>query len=138
MLTESEINDLVAAAEEAREQAYVPYSGFAVGAAVRAEDGSISTGCNVENASYGLTICAERNAVFQGVARGARRFTAVAVVTANGVSPCGACRQVLAEFGADMLVIIAGEAGTQHRYRLDELLPAAFLPAQLPEPPRPT
>ena len=104
MLTEFEIEAMIAAATAVRERGYVPYSGFAVGAALRAEDGALFTGCNVENASYGLTICAERNAVFQAVAAGARRFDAVAVVTGNGASPCGACRQVLAEFGPRMTV----------------------------------
>jgi cytidine deaminase len=135
MLTESEIQAMVTAAEAVREHAYVPYSGFAVGAALRAEDGTLFAGCNVENASYGLTICAERNAVFQAVAAGARTFDAVAVVTGNGVSPCGACRQVLAEFGPQMTVILANTSGVRRIFTLDQLLPAAFLPSQLPDSP---
>ncbi len=135
MLTESEIEAMLAAATAVRERAYVPYSGFAVGAALRAEDGKLFTGCNVENASYGLTICAERNAVFQAIAAGARSFDAVAVVTGNGVSPCGACRQVLAEFGPHMTVIMASTSGDRRIFTLDQLLPAAFLPAQLSESP---
>jgi cytidine deaminase len=131
-LPEDVLRELITAATEARAAAYVPYSHFAVGAALCAEDGTIFAGCNVENASYGLTICAERNAVFAAVARGARRFTAVAVVTSNGATPCGACRQVLAEFGPHMLVIVADAAGCRHIYELSELLPAAFLPDQLP------
>lgn len=136
MLTESEIEAMVATATAVRERAYVPYSGFAVGAALRAEDGTLFAGCNVENASYGLTICAERNAVFQAVAAGARRFDVIVVVTGNGVSPCGACRQVLAEFGAHMTVILANTSGARRIYTLDQLLPAAFLPSQLPDTPR--
>jgi cytidine deaminase len=135
MLTKLELDSLVAAASDARTRASVPYSGFAVGAALRAEDGTVYTGCNVENASYGLTVCAERNAVFHAVAQGARRFDVVAIVTSNGVSPCGACRQVLAEFGPHMTVILASPGGEPRLYTLDQLLPAAFLPDQLPEPP---
>lgn len=132
MLAEKQIRRLVAAATSARDRAYVPYSHFAVGAALLASDGTVYTGCNVENASYGLTVCAERNAVFQAVASGAREFTAVAVVTANGVTPCGACRQVLAEFSPEMTVIVADLAGNRRVYALSELLPDAFGPAQLP------
>jgi cytidine deaminase len=138
MLTESEMEAMLAAATAVRQRAYVPYSGFAVGAALRAEDGTIFTGCNVENASYGLTICAERNAVFQAVAAGAQRFEAIAVVTSNGVSPCGACRQVLAEFSPHMTVILGSTSGERHVFTLDQLLPAAFLPSQLPEGPQRT
>ena len=114
-------------------EAYVPYSHFAVGAALQAEDGTIYTGCNVENASYGLTICAERNALFQAVAQGKRAFSAIAIVTENGVTPCGACRQVLAEFSPHMMIVVADPDGRRGLYNLDELLPAAFLPAQLPD-----
>jgi cytidine deaminase len=132
-LSHSEVDLLLARAAEARKTAYVPYSRFPVGAALRSEDGTIYTGCNVENASYGLTICAERNAVAHAVAEGARRFDAVAVVTENGVTPCGMCRQVLAEFGPTMTVIVADAAGNQHVYNMADLLPAAFTPAQLEE-----
>lgn len=127
------IGQLVAEAAAARLRAYAPYSHFAVGAALLAPDGTIYTGCNVENASYGLAICAERNAVAHAVASGARTFEAVAVVTENGVTPCGACRQVLAEFGPKMAVIVADTAGNQRHYRLNELLPDAFGPEQLAE-----
>ena len=130
-LTSSEQDELLHLAALARQSAYVPYSHFAVGAAVRAEDGRIFTGCNVENASYGLTICAERNAVAHAVAEGARRFDAIAVVTENGVTPCGACRQVLAEFGPQMKVIVADAHGDRRIYTLRELLPDAFTPDQL-------
>lgn len=122
---------MVAAAAAARERAYAPYSHFAVGAALRAADGAIYVGCNVENASYGLTICAERNAVAHAVASGARDLVALAVVTENGVTPCGACRQVLVEFGPEMTVIVADTRGNCRVYRLGELLPDAFGPEQL-------
>ena len=130
-LSTEEIDRLVALAAEARKAAYVPYSHFPVGAALRGEDGAVFTGCNVENASYGLTICAERNAVAHAVAKGAQRFDTIAVVTENGVTPCGMCRQVLAEFGPAMTVIVADVAGNKRLYNLAELLPAAFTPAQL-------
>jgi cytidine deaminase len=130
-LTSQETDHLFDLAAKAREAAYVPYSHFAVGAALRAEDGRIYTGCNVENASYGLTMCAERNAVAHAVAEGARRFDAVAVVTENGVTPCGACRQVLAEFGPEMTVVVSDTAGNRIVYSIADLLPAAFTPAHL-------
>ncbi len=98
--------ELVDAAMTAREQAYAPYSKFLVGAALLTEDGQIVTGCNVENASFGMTICAERNAVFAAVARGHRRFQAIALATVGGATPCGACRQVLAEFCDDLPILI--------------------------------
>jgi len=127
-----ELQELIAAAVGVRARAYAPYSHFAVGAALRAADGAIYVGCNVENASYGLTICAERNAAAHAVASGARVFTAIAVVTENGVTPCGACRQVLAEFGPEMAVIVADARGEHRIYTLRQLLPDAFGPEQLP------
>lgn len=132
-LTEAESAALISAATAVRDNAYVPYSGFAVGAALQAANGTIYLGANVENASYGLTICAERNAVAHAVACGANDFVAIAVVTENGVTPCGACRQVLAEFAPALLVIVADTAGNQKRYRLNELLPDAFGPEHLAE-----
>jgi cytidine deaminase len=132
-LSNAEVERLVALAAEVRKAAYVPYSHFPVGAALRAEDGTVYTGCNVENASFGLTVCAERNAVAHAVAEGARRFDAIAVVTENGVTPCGMCRQVLAEFGPTMTVIVADAAGNRRSYNMTELLPAAFTPTQLEE-----
>ena len=97
---------LLTAAMGARRQAYAPYSKFLVGAALLTEDGQIISGCNVENASYGLTICAERNAVFTAVAQGHRKFQAIALATVGGATPCGACRQVLAEFCDDLPILI--------------------------------
>jgi len=122
---------LIAKAMEAREKAHVPYSHFAVGAALLARSGRIYTGCNVENASYGLSICAERTAVFKAVSEGERDFEAIAVVTEKGVTPCGACRQVLLEFGEDIQVIVANGAGEYRVFTLQELLPQAFTPKHL-------
>ena len=116
---------LVAKAWHARERAYAPYSQFAVGAALLSADGRVFTGCNVENLSYGLTICAERVALASAIAAGARKFTRIAVVadTKVPISPCGACRQVLAEFAPDLLVISANFHGKTAEWRLSELLP---------------
>lgn len=117
---------LIAKAMEVRKKAHAPYSRFAVGAALLGKSGRVYTGCNVENASYGLSVCAERTAVFKAVSEGERDFEAIAVVTENGVTPCGACRQVLMEFGEDIQVIVADEAGEYRVFALRELLPEAF------------
>lgn len=119
--------ELLEQARAAREKAYAPYSKFAVGAALLTSTGRVFTGCNVENLSYGLTICAERNAVFAAVAAGERRFTKIAIVSDSKtpVSPCGACRQVLAEFGLELEVCSANLQGKRFGARLDELLPRA-------------
>jgi cytidine deaminase len=124
---------LVRAAEAARRHAHAPYSRYHVGAAVETEDGVIYAGCNVENASYGLTICAERAAVCAAVAAGARKIRKVVVVTDSDPpgAPCGACRQVLAEFGLDMEVTAIGPAGRM-QWTLRDLLPAAFTSEALP------
>ncbi len=111
---------------DAREKAYAPYSGFRVGAALLTRSGRVFTGANVENASYGLSVCAERVAAFKAVAEGEREFEAIAVATGNGVLPCGACRQVLNEFGPDMRVIVADAEGNMRTYRLSDLLPGGF------------
>jgi len=123
--------ELVALAREARDKAYAPYSGFAVGAALRAKSGRIYSGCNVENASYGLTVCAERVAIFKAVSAGERKFEALAVVTEPQASPCGACRQVLAEFGLDIQVIIADLGKGRKVYTVGDLLPLAYTPESL-------
>ena len=122
------MNNLVGAATEARERAFAPYSEFRVGAALLAEDGTVFTGCNVESASYGLTICAERVALVKGISEGRTRFTAVAVVadTERLTPPCGACRQFLWEFAPDATVILANLAGLTAHYSMRELLPHGF------------
>ena len=119
--------ELLNAALEARLKAYAPYSKFLVGTAVRAESGKIYTGCNIENASYGLTVCAERNALFSAVGAGERKFTALCVVgdTEEPISPCGACRQVMAEFKVPC-IILANLKGDVKEYTLEELLPYGF------------
>jgi len=119
---------LIDAALKARQQAYAPYSKFPVGAAVLTEEGQVFIGCNVENASFGLTNCAERAAVFAAVAAGHRQFAALAVATEGGYSPCGACRQVLAEFSDDLpiLIIDARSEGRVEEVSLTELLPRRF------------
>ena len=131
----AEYQQLMREAHEARARAYAPYSGFAVGAAVLASSGKIYAGCNVENRSYGLTICAERVALFKAVAAGERRFVAVAVVTDGPevVAPCGACRQTLAEFGLEIVVIASTLTGQQAVFTLQELLPHPFVPPEATE-----
>ena len=122
---------LVSLAAKARERAHAPYSNIAVGAALLAKSGRVYTGSNVENASYGLTVCAERVAVFKAVSEGEREFEAIAVVTEKGITPCGACRQVLIEFGGDLQVIVADTAGHQRVFALTDLLPEGFTPDHL-------
>jgi len=125
-------DSLIAAARAAQVRAYAPYSKFRVGAALEAADGSVFLGCNVENASYGLTICAERAAICAAVSAGALRFRRAVVVSDVDppAAPCGACRQVLAEFGLDLPIDGVGLTRTV-RWQLSELLPAAFGPEQL-------
>ncbi|HEX6037862.1 MAG TPA: cytidine deaminase [Longimicrobium sp.] len=129
--------DLLDSARQARQHAYAPYSRFSVGAALLAADGRIFTGCNVENASYGLTNCAERVAIGKAVSEGAREFVAIAVTgpeDAVAAAPCGACRQVLSEFGPDLPVIMPSEAETGYVVEtIGGLLPGAFGPARLAE-----
>jgi cytidine deaminase len=126
------IDRLIEAASTVRQQAHAPYSGFAVGAAVLDGKGRVHIGCNVENASYGLSVCAERHAIAAAVAAGTEQIQALAVVTATNPpsSPCGACRQVLAEFG-DFTVILANPAGARVATTVSELLPDAFTPESL-------
>ena len=125
---------LVSAALHARGHAYAPYSRYAVGAALLTSDGEIYTGANVENAVYPLGLCAERVAVFKAVSEGHRKFKAIVVATENGGAPCGACRQVLAEFGLDLAVFVIDAQGTTVlETTLQALLPAPFGPDDLPE-----
>ena len=126
--------DLIRVASLARERAYAPYSKYKVGAAIRTKRNKIHTGANVENASYGLTVCAERCAAFAAVAAGeTKAWDAVAIVTGGDVlpSPCGACRQVLHEFSPDLRVILATTSGQRKATTLAELLPDAFGPERL-------
>src|ERR1700754_3229357 len=117
---------LVAQAIAARQLAYAPYSNYLVGAAVLAEDGTVILGCNVENASYPATICAERVALTAAIAQGKRTFTAIAVATRDGGSPCGICRQVMAELGLEMTVYITDEQGNFRTTKVRALLPVSF------------
>jgi cytidine deaminase len=127
------IEQLIPAAEAARDNAYAPYSRYQVGAALVTADGRIFSGCNVENASFGLSLCAERNAVAAAVAAGAREFRALAVVTDSSppAAPCGACRQVLSEFGS-FPVLLVNSAGERHATTVAELQPRPFRGDALP------
>lgn len=132
--SKADLKKLAAAAKKARKNAHAPYSGFKVGAALLAKDGTIFTGGNVENASYGGTVCAERVAVFKAVSEGSVKFTDICVFT-DGKEPwppCGFCRQVLAEFcGPELRVHLANDKGVRRTLTLGELLPEAFTPAHL-------
>ncbi|SRR6266540_6642803 len=131
-LTNKERQSLIDLANEARKKAYAPYSKYKVGAALRTKNGNIYTGVNVENAAYPQTMCAERVAIFKAVSEGEKEFEALSVVTDNGGSPCGGCRQVLAEFGLDTIVLIANREGRLVKeMTVKELLPEAFTPEQL-------
>jgi cytidine deaminase len=134
-MTDATITDtaLFERARDAAKNAYAPYSHFPVGAALVADDGRVFTGCNVENASYGLGRCAEQTAIQKMVSEGARRFTHIAVYTESSPpsSPCGACRQVLYEFGPDARVTIGNDKGETKAYTVRELLPGAFGPEHL-------
>lgn len=132
VLNEQEAQTLVELANQARRRAYVPYSNYPVGAALRAKSGRVFTGVNVENAAYPATMCAERIAIFKAVSEGERDFDAIAVVTPNGGSPCGGCRQVMAEFGLDTIVLIGdGEGRLLQQTTVRDLLPGAFTPDHL-------
>lgn len=128
MSSEVSNTDLIAAAAEARERAHVPFSHFQVGAALETVTGEIIKGCNIENASYGLTLCAERVAIFKAVSDGQREFSALAVVvdTDELTPPCGACRQIIWEFCGDIPVTMANLKGRVETMRMSELLPKAF------------
>lgn len=134
MLEAEAAERLTAAARRARERAYAPYSNFTVGAAVQCADGRVFEGCNVENASYGLTVCAERVALFSALAAGCREIDAIAIAGpgAEPLSPCGACRQVMTELAPNATVIMAGEDARRER-SVAELMPEAFGPAEVEE-----
>ena len=132
-LTNETRQNLIDLANESRKAAYSPYSNYPVGAALRAKNGKIYTGVNVENAAYPVTMCAERVALFKAVSEGEREFDVISVVTDNGGSPCGSCRQVLAEFGLDIVVLIAdGKGKLTEEISIRDLLPYAFGPEHLP------
>lgn len=125
----SDLNDLILAAKEVRTNAYAKYSVYQVGAAILGANGKIYKGCNIENISYGLTICAERSAVSQMVADGCQEIKAVAVVTKDGGTPCGMCRQFLVEFAPqpkEVSVVCVSEKGDEQCYNLEELIPHRF------------
>jgi len=125
-------DQLVQAAQKAQQAAYAPYSNYRVGAALRAKSGKVYLGANIENAAYPDSICAERVAMFSAIMEGERDFDAIAVVTRDGGSPCGSCRQVLAEFALHTQVILANQAGeVLQKTTVDALLPGAFLPSNL-------
>ncbi|MBI4873939.1 MAG: cytidine deaminase [Acidobacteria bacterium] len=122
------MDELLAAALQVRENAFAPYSNFRVGAALEDESGRVHTGCNVENSTYGLTVCAERVAVFKAISEGARRFRRIAVAAgaATPTPPCGACRQILWEFCGDIEVVLVNLKGETKSYRMSELFPRPF------------
>lgn len=132
-ISEQLLEDLIARAKAASRHAYCPYSQFPVGAAVLTSEGDVFTGCNVENASFGLTICAERNALFQMASHGQRQIKTLVIYTATGTpsSPCGACRQVANEFGPQARVICVCDGPDRIDTTLDQLLPNAFGPMNL-------
>jgi len=132
IVTVEQAKTLVDLANQARVHAYAPYSNYPVGAALRTKSGRIFTGVNVENAAYPTTMCAERIAIYKAVSEGEREFDVIAVVTPNGGSPCGSCRQVMAEFGLETIVLIGNAAGELlEQTTVNGLLPGAFTPAHL-------
>ena len=131
-ITKQEKKSLIDLANTARGYAYAPYSNYAVGSALRTKTGRIFTGVNIENAAYPHTMCAERVAIFKAVSEGEKEFDVISVVTDNGGSPCGGCRQVLAEFGLDTIVLMADKNGhLVKETTVRELLPEAFTPEKL-------
>jgi cytidine deaminase len=131
-LSDEERRALIDLAIEARRRAYAPYSHYQVGAALRTRSGRIFTGCNVENAAYPTSMCAERIAIYKAVSEGEKEFEVIAVVTPNGGTPCGGCRQVLAEFGLETMVLVAdGEGRLVQETTVSGLLPGAFTPKDL-------
>lgn len=131
-MTKEEKQSLIDLANEARRRAYIPYSNYPVGAALRTKSGRLYTGVNIENAAYPQTMCAERVAIFKAVSEGEKEFEVIAIVTNNGGAPCGGCRQVMAEFSLDMIVLLAnGEGKLTKETTVNELLPDAFTPKHL-------
>ncbi len=128
MESDAKFDTLLQKALEARKNSYAPFSNFRVGAAILGKSGKTYTGCNVENSSYGLTICAERVALFKGISEGEKVFTAIAIVadSEEPIPPCGACLQVLSEFQTDLIVIMATLKGTRKIKKLSELFPEPF------------
>lgn len=134
MLTDEQRDKLIETSLGARRWAYAPYSKYAVGAALLTSSGKVYDGVNVENAAYPTSMCAERVAVFKAVSEGEKKFTAIAVASSNGGTPCGACRQVLSEFGLDTQVLILnGDGNIEQESTVGELLPGAFGPQDLAE-----
>jgi cytidine deaminase len=127
-LSEENFKSIIEAAQNARLQAVAPFSGFPVGAAVRSESGKIYTGCNIESASYGLTVCAERVAIWKALSEGERHFTELAVVadTETLTPPCGTCRQIIWEFARGATIVFANLKGESETFQMAELLPRAF------------
>lgn len=128
-------DDLIAAAVKALANAYSPYSKIQVGAALRTQDGRIFSGCNVENASFGMTWCAERTAIVKAVSEGVRDFATMVIVTnlPRAIMPCGACRQVLHEFAPQLRIVVVGADGHRYATVLEDILPEAFGPADMPQ-----
>ena len=133
--TEQQWADLLKQAIQAREYAYAPYSHYKVGAALLTRSGKTYTGCNIENAGFTPSVCAERTAVFKAVSEGEKDFVAIAVATSNGGAPCGVCRQVIREFSTNLTIIIGNIEGEYQLLTLADLLPYSFGPENLPSPP---
>jgi len=127
-------DDLLKEAMKAREYSYSPYSQYKVGAALLTRKGTIYKGCNIENAGYTPSVCAERTAIFKAISEGESDFVAMAVVTLNGGAPCGVCRQVMREFAPDLIVIVGDINGNYQVFTLPDLLPHSFGPENLPRP----
>ena len=126
-----EDRELVRLAQAARKNAYAPYSHYDVGSALLTASGQVFTGCNVENAVYPMTLCAERTAMVKAISEGQREFITIAIATRNGGAPCGACRQVMREFAPHLRILLADDAGHIRQFTLDQLLPDSFGPENL-------
>jgi len=133
-MTQNQWDELFQQAIKAREYSYSPYSHYKVGAALLTKSGKIYTGCNIENAGYTASVCAERTAIFKAASQGEREFEAIAVATSNGGAPCGVCRQVMREFAPNLTVIIGSTNGQSQVLTLPDLLPYSFGPDNLPRP----